>query len=197
MANRAMDILIHPPTPARTRANLLLVLLLAFTTSAAPADAALESTVKAAYLGKFGLFTTWPEGAFASAKSSVNICLLGDDPFAGQLERNLANQSIQNRPIRIRRLGNADQHSGCHITFINEPDLPRRHQLLQTLRESPTLTVTDIHTGSEGAAATGIINFVITDKRVRFDIDDAAAAQAGLTISSRLLLLALTVKPRP
>jgi hypothetical protein len=37
---------------------------------------------------------------------------------------------------------------------------------------------------------------VIHDNRVRFEIDDAAAARNGLTISSKLLGLALSVKPR-
>jgi hypothetical protein len=42
----------------------------------------------------------------------------------------------------------------------------------------------------------GIINFVIRDDRVRFEIDDAEAARRGLTISSKLLSLAVSVKPR-
>lgn len=170
-----------------------MALLLAWIASVAPAASAPEISVKAAYISKFGLFTTWPERAFASAKSSVQICLIGDDPFGSQLDRIVAQQRIQNRPAQIRRLSTADQHSDCHIIFINEPNLKRRSKLLDSLRGSSALTVTDTH----GAEATGIINFVIKDDRVRFDIDDAAAAQAGLSISARLLLLALTVKPRP
>jgi hypothetical protein len=54
------------------------------------------------------------------------------------------------------------------------------------------LTVTD--SGAGGGA--GIIDFVVRDNRVRFDINDEAAAQNGLVISSKLLNLALNVKPR-
>ena len=61
------------------------------------------------------------------------------------------------------------------------------------MRGSDVLTVTD---GQADSGDVGIINFVVRDSRVRFDIDDAAAASAGLTISSRLLNLALHVKPR-
>jgi hypothetical protein len=42
----------------------------------------------------------------------------------------------------------------------------------------------------------GIVNFVIVDDRVRFEIDDAEAARRGLRISSKLLSLAVSVKPR-
>ena len=41
-----------------------------------------------------------------------------------------------------------------------------------------------------------IITFVTEQKQVRFDIDDALAAQAGLSISSKLLGLARNVKQR-
>jgi hypothetical protein len=43
-------------------------------------------------------------------------------------------------------------------------------------------------------AARGIIHFVVTGGRVRFFIDQSAAAQRGLAISSRLLALAVGVK---
>ena len=53
------------------------------------------------------------------------------------------------------------------------------------------VTVTD-----SGLKARGVISFVIEDNHVRFDIDDAAAAQGGLMISSKLLGLAHAVKQR-
>ena len=67
------------------------------------------------------------------------------------------------------------------------------HDLLGAARGSPALTVTDV---GQDAPEKGIINFVIADNRVRFEIDDRAAAQAGFTISSKLLSLALSIKPR-
>jgi hypothetical protein len=41
-----------------------------------------------------------------------------------------------------------------------------------------------------------MINFVLRDNRVRFTVDDDLAAQFGLGISSKLLNVALAVKPR-
>jgi hypothetical protein len=186
-----VDILTRPLTLARAGVNLLVVLLLGLAADAATASA-LEMSVKAAYLGKFGLFITWPAGAFTSADSSLQLCLLGDDPFGSQLDRNLTGRRLQGRSLQIRRLDDVNQHPGCHIIFISEADLQRRGQLLDSLRGSAALTVTD----TDQAVAVGIINFVIHDNRVRFEIDEAAAAQAGLTIRARLLRLALTVKPR-
>ena len=63
---------------------------------------------------------------------------------------------------------------------------------METVHGSNVLTVSD--TG--GAGETGIIDFVIVNNRVRFNIDDEAAAQNGLVISSKLMSLALNVKRR-
>jgi hypothetical protein len=59
-----------------------------------------------------------------------------------------------------------------------------------TPRGAGTLVVTD------GTATPGIIHFVVRDNRVRFTVDDEGAAQSGLAISSKLLNVALSVKPR-
>jgi hypothetical protein len=65
---------------------------------------------------------------------------------------------------------------------------------LAALRGAPVLTITD---ADRMPAAVGIIGFTIRDGHVRFDVDDAAAAANGLTISSKLLGLAYSVKHRP
>jgi YfiR/HmsC-like len=52
------------------------------------------------------------------------------------------------------------------------------------------LTVTD---GAADPDNRGIINFVISDGRVRFEIDNLAAEASRLTISSKLLSLAVRV----
>ena len=60
------------------------------------------------------------------------------------------------------------------------------------------LTITDAASKSE-ACNTGIINFVVhaTTADPVFEIDDQAAAEnADLTISSKLLSLAMSTKPR-
>jgi hypothetical protein len=56
------------------------------------------------------------------------------------------------------------------------------------------LTVTD---AEEEPRATGIVNFLVVDNRVRFEIDQRAAAENHLVISSKLLSLASRVIPKP
>ncbi|MGH8864711.1 MAG: YfiR family protein [Burkholderiales bacterium] len=161
---------------------------------AAAADPeSLEYAVKAAYLSKFGLFVEWPATAYASPGSALNVCVVGDDPFGAMLDTAAGGQRIDAHPIAVRRLKTVGRDSGCHILYIGSSEAQRTAQIIAAVRGSGVLTVTD----AQGSGATGIVNFVIKDNRVRFDIDEEAAAQNGFAISSKLLSLASNVKRRP
>jgi hypothetical protein len=58
------------------------------------------------------------------------------------------------------------------------------------------LTVTELNAAQTDSASTetGIINFVTANERVRFAIDNGAAARAGLVLSTKLLALATAVR---
>ena len=182
---------------ALPRASPALCALLAaaflFAASALPARAQgeLEYAVKATYLYKFGPFVEWPESAFPSGV--VNLCILGDDPFGDILDAAVKGQTIQNRSIAIRRLRRLELEADCHILFVGSTDEKAAAEALQAVRGRPVLTVTD---SASSPAAKGIVNFVIHEGRVRFEIDDLAAAENGLQISSKVLSLALAVRPR-
>ena len=160
---------------------------------ASAADESVEYAVKAAFLHKFGSFVEWPATAFASPTSPFQLCVVGEDPFGAALDKAVSGQQIARRPVEVRRLKTVKPDSGCHIVYLAASETQRLAQIIEALRGSSVLTVSD---GRSPGAATGIINFVIKDDRVRFDIDDEAAAQNRLAISSKLLSVALSVKPR-
>jgi len=177
----------------KTLRAVLALFLVAFAGAANAADESLEYPVKAAFLAKFGGFVEWPAAAFAAPAAPLHLCVVGEDPFGAALDRVAASQKVGERGVEVRRLKAARDYSGCHIAYISPSESARLAQVLEALRGSSVLTVTDV----KGAApAVGIINFVLRDDRVRFDIDDEAAAQNRLAISSKLLGLALNVKPR-
>jgi hypothetical protein len=75
----------------------------------------------------------------------------------------------------------------CQIAFIGGSHAAA---LLAALGNKPVLTVTDSNSGPER----GIIHFVVDAGRVRFFIDQSAATRRALSISSRLLALAIGVR---
>lgn len=145
---------------------------------------------KATYLYKLALFVEWPPSVFDSSSSPVTICVLGDDALATDLEKVVAGKTRGKRPIRAKRLRRASQEARCQIIYITDTPDQSAPQALQTLEGVPVLTVTE----ADSPERRGMVNFVFHDNRMRFEIDEAAAARNGVGISAKLLELALTVR---
>ena len=181
------------PAHSLLRGTLVVLIALAIIfllNKPAVADESLEYGVKAAFLSKFGSYVEWPATAFISPTSPFNLCLTGSaDQFSSTLEKVIGGESINGRGVVIRRIKTVERNAGCHILYVGATESERSAQIIESVRGNNVLTVGD-------GGSNGIIDFVITNNRVRFNIDDEAAAQNGLVISSRLLSLALNVKRR-
>lgn len=170
---------------------LAIVLAVISVVAEAQTDDTIELAVKATYLYKLPPFVTWPSSAFTSETSPFRICVAGRDPFGDLLDKAVAGRRLNDRPVALARVGEFVQNSQCQLLYIpaNEPEQTR---LLQTAAGMPVLTVTD----SPPGGAKGIVNFVVRDNHVRLEIDQGAAARAGLSISSKLLSVATSVTPK-
>ena len=172
----------------RGRALLLAIAIVVFASAPAHADIS-DTAVKAAFIPKFARYVTWPPSAPARTASQLVLCIIGDDPFGTALNQAASSQSVDGRPFVIKRLPSAAGSSNCAIAFI---DGPHAGETLAALARQPILTVTDARSSS----ARGVIHFAIVGGRVRFFIDNAQAQARGLTVSSRLLALAIGVNQR-
>ena len=153
--------------------------------SAAPSPS--EAAVEATYLYKFAPFVTWPP-TNGNATQPFDICIVGDDPFGQQLDRAVASQGYGPRPFLIVRLDVISRQSTCNMAFIGGSAAQSVDAALQLLRGEPVLTVTD------SSDTPGIIDFTAQNSHVRFRIDNDAAQENHLDISSKLLSLAVSVK---
>jgi len=145
-----------------------------------------EYAVKATYLYKFAPFVEWPASAFPSPASPFYLCVFGADPFGGTLDLAVNGQHVDAHPVVVVRMQRVDASTRCHILYLGASRGQSSADVLSSVRGRPVLTV------SEGGGA--VIRFVVKNNRVRFDVDTAAAAANGVTISSRLLALANAVK---
>jgi YfiR/HmsC-like len=168
------------------------IALLPRASDAAPA-VSLEYSIKATFLYKFAPFVEWPLSAFESPSSPVLLCVVGTDPVAQVLDGVTMDQTAGERRYQVRRLERVERDSGCHVLYVADSNAQSAAEAMEAVRGAPVLTVTDAARTQTAA----IVRFVVEENRVRFDIDDAAAAENGLSISSRLLSLARTVRRRP
>jgi hypothetical protein len=148
-----------------------------------------EYQVKAAYLYNFGKFISWPPGA--NSGDRFLICVLGHDPFGESLDRTIAGDSIGNKKLAAKRVSSFRDAADCRILFISESEAANRKEILAYLHKLPIVTVSDI---AAFAAHGGMIEFVLKDNRVRFEVNLQAAQEAGLTFSSQLLKVAVAVR---
>lgn len=163
---------------------------------AARADSELERQVKAAFLYRFGGFVEWPAHAFAAADSPLVIGLHGADELATPLERTVTGRTINGRTLQVVKLkkdGAMGGERAPHIAFVGARDWTAAQGMLDGCRERPILTVSD----SDQVHGMGsVINFLVADERMRFEVSLKAAAAAQLRISARLLSAAYRVQDR-
>jgi hypothetical protein len=166
------------------RRLLVAVLLCASMAPTSAQDVGLEYRVKAAYLFNFTKFVEWPSTAFVGGRSfSFSICVAGRNPFGPALTATLVGETAAGLPLAAR-LVNAGGAAGCHVLFVPAGVSPAPY--LRAVGKSPVLTVGE---SPDFLDQGGAINFILDGGRVRFEINQAAAARAQLRISSRLLQL--------
>lgn len=173
-------------TGARILGGGLLVLALMLGASAAHSQTVtLEYQVKASYLYNFIKFVAWPDD-LSGAERKFNLCVAGAERFGHALDR-IAGERVENREIVIHRLDrNAPARAlRCQMLFIAADTTDAASWA--TIGERGVLTIGET---ADFLKRGGIINLVEVQGRIRFQINQQAAREAGLVLSSRLLDLA-------
>jgi YfiR/HmsC-like len=152
-----------------------------------------EYKVKAAFLYKFASYIEWPSEVFERPESPIVIGVAGADALSDELAQVVTGRSIGGRPVEVRKLRRGTPLNGLQILFVGRSDRGSP-DVLASAKGRPVLTVTE----SEDAFALGsMINFVIVDERVRFDVALREAEMANLRVSARLLRVARRVLGGP
>ena len=167
-------------------ALLMLTLLSTPATGTANEAQRTEYRIKTAFLYNFSRFVSWPE-AVLQGSSEFSLCTLGSTLFGAQLYT-LIGKTVHSKALVVKHFDRPEELVDCQLVFISQSD--ELTETLWILKEIPVLTVSDAATFTEQG---GIIQFELVDNKVRFRINVDAARTAGLTISSKLLSLAISV----
>lgn len=149
----------------------------------APVQDVPEYELKAEFLERFILFVDWPEEVDSS---HLVIGILGENPFGPYLESRLSHQDKRGRELAVRELTDLGDAATCHVLFVSssERDVEK---IVEATRGRPILTVGD----REGLAKKGfLIDLIMVDDRLGFEVNRGAIEESGLTVSSRLLRFA-------
>jgi uncharacterized protein DUF4154 len=141
-----------------------------------------EYQVAATYLYNFGRFVGWSPTNLATKDNSFAIYILGRDPFGPALDATLAKQSIDGRSVVARCITKPQEALSCRILFISSSE---------DRGLKGVLTVNDIPQFSQRG---GMIEFRPEANEACFEVNLTAAENAGLTLSSELLKVAVTMR---
>ena len=146
-----------------------------------------EYQIKAAFMFNFAKFVDWPPEAFSATNSPIIIGIVGKNVFGSDLENTIRDKTVNNRRFQFIPVASSSEATNCHILFISPSEKDNLKKILEGLHNASVLTVSET---DQFIKAGGMINFVIEDNKIRFQISDDAAKKARLRISSKLLSLA-------
>lgn len=146
-----------------------------------------EYLIKAGFTYNFAKLMQWPANAFAKPDSPIVIGILGADSFGGTLDDVLAGKKVNNRSFVVKHLKWGNDFKDCNILFVSSSEAAHFDEIFHVIKGMPILTIGDSPTFARRG---GIINFILVDDKVRFEVNTEAAKQADISISSRLLSLA-------
>jgi hypothetical protein len=161
-----------------------------------------EYQIKAAFLFNFLKFVEWPKSKTKDPNEPIIIGIIGENLFKDAFE-NLKNRSIEGKKVIVKQYKGISEFDNApkehpqikairesHLLFISPSEKIFALNILESVKEYGVLTVADYKGFLE---AGGIINLVMEEKKVQFEINMIAAKQSGITIRSQLLRLAKKV----
>tara|TARA_R110001583_G_scaffold48235_4_gene151103 strand:+ start:11002 stop:11574 length:573 start_codon:yes stop_codon:yes gene_type:complete len=175
---------------ARLHVRLFLAVALAFFCSAihAYADTSeLEYRVKSAFLYNFTKFIEWPA---VRQRADFVMCVAGSPQLHAKLVETIGNKENNGMPIKFSSIRHPGEAQNCQLVFLGFMDAARLNDWVGALADTAVLTVSD---DSGFIEMGGMIQFVIIDGKIRFDINQTAANRSSIKMSSKLLGLARNV----
>jgi hypothetical protein len=149
-----------------------------------------EYELKAEFLERFTRFIDWPDTP-QSEKRPFMIGIVGTDPFGPHLEDLARRRTIKDRRIVVRYLDREDDLLSCDVLFVAGSEQKAIGEIVRRTSGRPILTVGD----TSGYAEAGIlINFIVEDNHIHFEINEQAARRSGLEIRAKLFKLARLVE---
>jgi len=172
-----------------TRTLKILFLLLAFSGAAMAQNPAKEANIKlkSMFVYSFIKNVEWPAGV---AEDSYVISIIGDKDLYQKMNATYAGKVVNNKKLIFQFHESVKAASGANMVYVAPKLSDQVAQNQKMLATNKTLIVTD----KGGQLADGsVINFVIADSKLRFEISNTNAQKVPLVIGPALIKMATNV----
>ncbi|HBG26335.1 MAG: hypothetical protein A2Y10_01760 [Planctomycetes bacterium GWF2_41_51] len=193
---------------AKLRIYFYIILIFAmFTCTQTRADSlsGREYQLKAAFIYNFMMFIDWPKEKMPADGQPIIIGVMGENPFENAFEP-IKSKQVKEKNIAVKYFAGLEdikksspekmnseieEIRKCHLLFICSSEKPVLQEIINLVNGYNILTVGDMDGFLESGG--GVINFVVEDDKICFEINAIAALQSKLEIRSQLLRLAKKV----
>ena len=183
----------HAAVRVLARCLCALAVLLGVAAGGSGAEGVDEYQLKAAFIGKFVKYVSWPADRLGPNDSPLVIGVFGQDPFGDKLEAAFKSRKSDERPVVVRRYQRLESLEAAHVMFVPAREAGRLGEILDSAKDGSLLLIGE----SEGFAARGgVINFYLDGDKLRFEINTESAKRQKLKVSSDLLKLARIVSDK-
>jgi hypothetical protein len=146
-----------------------------------------EHRIKAAFVVNFLKFVDWPA---EQADAPLAVVVIGPDPILAALHNAIEGQTVAGRSIVVSATAGPDVPPEANAVFIARAARAAVPGIVRAVEGRGVLTIGD----TEGFGQAGVVlNLYVSDDRVRFEANTAAAARAAVRVSSQLLRIARIV----
>ena len=163
-----------------------------------------EYQIKAAFLYNFIKFVDWPKDKMPDVNEPIVVGIIGKDPFGNAIDI-IKGEYVKDKKLVVRWFKSFEDSKKsdekdkpgahreieairkCHMLFFCSSEKKGIKEIIKSLKGSHVLTVGDVNGFLESG---GVINFIMENKKVRFEINIPAAKRAEIEIRSQLLRLA-------
>ena len=167
--------------------TIILLSLLAYNVKAQMIQADPNARIKALFIYQFTKYVEWPAG---SKGGEFVIGVVGNSSVVSVLEQMATTKKVGAQPIVVKKFSSASQVSGCQMLYLCSDKSSDFTAVLSKLKGKSTLLITE----ASGLAKKGsVINFVLQDNRQKFELSKNNASKFGLSVSSSLTQLAISV----
>lgn len=166
--------------------GLISAVLFSLQVNTARAATSPEDKIKTAIIYKITKFISWPKKT-----QNLTICVLGEGSINNELHKINRKNTMGRRLSVTHRNANSPFEKLCDALFMHNIDNTTVKSVLKRLEGKPVLTISDIRSFVDYG---GMIGLKRSGKKINFSINNTSATGAELSISSKLLKLAKTVK---
>jgi len=131
---------------------------------------------------------TWPE------KSTAYKFIIGvvgnDEDFRAFQQLAIEKGEFQGYPIEVRYFACSEEIEECHMLYISEKCEVDVNKLIKRTKNDPILIIS----GEKGYGESGsVINFVDSEGKLKFELNQQQANKRGLQVSEGLIDLAILI----